>query len=231
MLLRRVPYWLASPLYVLFLLRLRSLIAAVDPVFESRCSPFSFMGPKRYTPPPCAATDIPIVDAIIISHSHYDHLSHPTVLALHKKHPNAYFLVGLGLKKWFNDCGIEKVVEMDWWNDVEMSLSPSGEKRISTASSTGTGRTDDLKDQIKATISCLPCQHTSARTPFDYATTLWCSWAVSSGGKSVWFGGDTGYRTVPELPAGECHSSRRPSCSPLSSFHWIHANSAPSRCG
>lgn len=164
------------------------------------------MGPKRYTETPCDVKDIPIVDVVVISHSHYDHLSHPTVLELHKAHPNAQFMVGLGLKKWFNDCGIENVVEMDWWNDVDLKLSPnSGEKRISDASSTDAAKSPsapNTSSEITARISCLPCQHTSARTAFDKGHTLWCSWAVSSGGKSVWFGGDTGYRAVPELPEG-----------------------------
>jgi len=170
-----------------------------DPVFEDRCSPFSFMGPKRYTKVPCHIKDLPVVDVVAISHSHYDHLSHPTVLELHKNHPNAQFVVGLGLKKWFNDCGIKNVVEMDWWNDVDLRLSPtSGEKRISNASASSPP--PPSSSDITARISCLPCQHTSARTAFDKGHTLWCSWAVESGGKKVWFGGDTGYRAVPELP-------------------------------
>ena len=173
-----------------------------DPVFEERCSPFSSVGPKRYTKVPCHIKDLPFVDAIVISHSHYDHLSHPTVVELHKKHPNAQFFVGLGLKKWFNECGIENVVEMDWWNDVDVTLSEqTGEKRISNAS-TDTPAPSSTSSDIKARISCLPCQHTSARTAFDKGVTLWCSWAVESGGKKVWFGGDTGYRAVPDLPKG-----------------------------
>ncbi|PQE17605.1 hypothetical protein CJF31_00007803 [Rutstroemia sp. NJR-2017a BVV2] len=175
-----------------------------DPVFEDRCSPFSFLGPKRYTPTPCKLHHIPIVDLVVISHSHYDHLSHPTVLELHKKHPNVQFLVGLGLKKWFNDCGIENVVEMDWWNDIDVTLSPvTGEKRVSSSSSrSSTPPRSDATSAISARVSCLPSQHTSARTAFDKGCTLWCSWAIESGGKKVWFGGDTGYRAVPELPKG-----------------------------
>ncbi|KAF4629469.1 hypothetical protein G7Y89_g8676 [Cudoniella acicularis] len=170
-----------------------------DPVFEERCSPFTFMGPKRYTKMPCEIKDIPIVDVVVISHSHYDHLSHPTVVELHKAHPKAQFVVGLGLKKWFHECGIENVEEFDWWTDVDLTLSPAtGEKRLSTASSPSQENPSD----ITARISCLPCQHTSARTAFDKGHTLWCSWAVTSGGKSVWFGGDTGYRAVPEVPKG-----------------------------
>ncbi|RDW66178.1 metallo-hydrolase [Coleophoma cylindrospora] len=173
-----------------------------DPVFEDRCSPLSFFGPKRYTEAPCHIKDIPVVDVIVISHSHYDHLSHPTVVELHKNHPNAQFMVGLGLKKWFQECGINNVEEMDWWQDVDLKLSPkSGEKRISTASASSP-EPEAPGDEIAARISCLPCQHTSARSAFDRGQTLWCSWAVSSGGKSVWFGGDTGYRSVPKLPEG-----------------------------
>ncbi|KAL2063027.1 hypothetical protein VTL71DRAFT_6099 [Oculimacula yallundae] len=182
-----------------------------DPVFEDRCSPFSFMGPKRYTEPPCHIKDLPIVDLVVISHSHYDHLSHPSVVKIHEAHPEAHFLVGLGLKKWFQECGIENVSEMDWWDDVDITLSASkmGEKLISTTSASSgspspSTDTTPPKDEnsITARISCLPCQHTSARTAFDKGATLWCSWAVASGGKSVWFGGDTGYRHVPEVPKG-----------------------------
>ena len=115
---------------------------------------------------PCKIEDLPIVDLVVISHSHYDHLSHPTVVALHKAHPKAHFMVGLGLKKWFEDSGIKNVTEMDWWEDVDLVLSPvTGEKRISNASSTIAP--NSTSSDITARISCLPCQHTSARTAFD----------------------------------------------------------------
>lgn len=91
---------------------------------------------------------------------------------------------------------------MDWWSDVDLTLTPStGEKHISDTADAFSEPSPKSSD-ITARISCLPCQHMSARTPFDKASTLWCSWAVSSGGKSVWFGGDTGYRAVPRLPKG-----------------------------
>ena len=121
---------------------------------------------------------------------------------LHKHHPNAHFLVGLGLEKWFHECGIKNVTELDWWSDVNLTLSQTtGEKRVSNASvSTSPSSNSPTASDITARISCLPCQHTSARTAFDKGCTLWCSWAVESGGKKVWFGGDTGYRAVPDLP-------------------------------
>ncbi|KAK1590558.1 NAPE-hydrolyzing phospholipase D [Colletotrichum navitas] len=158
-----------------------------DPVFEDRCSPLSFMGPKRYTSKPCDLVDIPFVDAVLISHSHYDHLSHQSVLTIQKHNPKAHFFVGLGLETWFRNAGLRNVTELDWWEDAEISLIV--DKGV-----------DHVPETISAQISCLPSQHTSARTPFDKDTTLWASWGVKSAGKSVWFGGDTGYRAVPRVP-------------------------------
>jgi L-ascorbate metabolism protein UlaG (beta-lactamase superfamily) len=165
-----------------------------DPVFEDRCSPFTFLGPKRYTPRPCDIGDMPFVDAVVISHSHYDHLSAPTVQELQKKYPEAHFFVGLGLAKWFHSIGVNRVTEMDWWEDADMILTPKAGE-------------EGGEKPITARISCLPAQHSSARGPFDKDTTLWCSWGVTSGDgpskKSVWFGGDTGYRAVPHIRKGE----------------------------
>lgn len=160
-----------------------------DPVFEDRCSPFTFLGPKRYTERPCSISDIPTIDAVFISHSHYDHLSHTSILEVQTHHPNAHFFVGKGLEKWFRQCGIKSVTELDWWEDVDFSLTAQN------------GRdTSHDPEAISARVSCTPSQHSSARGIFDKDTTLWCSWAIKSGGKSVWFGGDTGYRAVPYLP-------------------------------
>ncbi|KIE03803.1 hypothetical protein MAJ_00334, partial [Metarhizium majus ARSEF 297] len=158
-----------------------------DPVFEDRCSPFSFMGPKRFTQRPCELQDIPIVDAVLISHSHYDHLSHKSVLEIQRHHPDVQFFVGLGLETWFRKSGLNNVTELDWWEDADLNVKV---------------KTGEEEETLSARISALPCQHTSARSLWDKDTTLWCSWAVKSGDRSVWFGGDTGYRAVPALPAG-----------------------------
>ena len=91
------------------------------------------------------------------------------------------------MESWFRKSGINNVTELDWWEDADLTVTiPDGEK------------TQD----ITAKISCLPCQHTSARTAWDKDTTLWASWGVKTGDKNVWFGGDTGYRGVPYLPKG-----------------------------
>ncbi|KAK3077906.1 hypothetical protein LTS18_008945, partial [Coniosporium uncinatum] len=178
-----------------------------DPVFTMRCSPFSWLGPKRYTEMPCQIDDIHLVDAVIISHNHYDHLSHPTVLKIKELHPNVHFFVPLGNKKWFVDkCGIHNVTELDWWESRDIQLTATSTKGRTDSTPSVTETSDGKKaapKEILASIGCLPCQHTSARTPFDKSHTLWASWSVESGGKKVWFGGDTGYRAVPKLPKGE----------------------------
>lgn len=170
-----------------------------DPVFEDCCAPFSFLGFKRYTEPPCAIADLPFVDAVVISHSHYDHLSYDSVREVQKHHPNAHFFVGLGLEQWFRKGGLRNVTELDWWQEAELTLTPGAAKVETEGGATTTG--EDQKP-ITAKITCLPCQHSSGRTLLDRDTTLWASWAVQSGSpaKSVWFGGDTGYRSVATVP-------------------------------
>lgn len=178
-----------------------------DPVFEDCCSPWpvSLIGPRRFTPRPCDLADIPAIDAVVISHSHYDHLSYPSVTEIKKLHPKAHFFVGLGLEKWFRAQGIDNVTELDWWEDADLTV------RVPMTEGKTGGGGDDAQGQeaeegetkeVTARLSCLPCQHTSRRTPWDEDTTLWCSWAVSTGGKSVWFGGDTGYRSTLTVPPG-----------------------------
>lgn len=178
-----------------------------DPVFTDRCSPFSWLGPKRYTEMPCQIKDIPIIDAVVISHNHYDHLSHPTIMEIAKLHPECQFFVPLGNKKWFSECGVTKCTELDWWDEVDFTLVPSrsAEKKtsVTSADEPESNPASTSPDTMIARISCLPCQHISARSIHDRAKTLWASWSVSSGGKSVYFAGDTGYRTVPKESDGK----------------------------
>ncbi|THG94629.1 hypothetical protein EW026_g6882 [Hermanssonia centrifuga] len=165
-----------------------------DPALSVRCSPSQILGPVRYTPVPCKTEDIPVVDAIVLSHNHYDHTDTPTLQILNKRYrPHVFAPLGNG--PYLESIGIpsSNIHTLDWWDSCNVTLSipsaASPDDRISTAFK----------------VTCTPCQHTSARGIFDRAATLWSSWAVEQvleggdrQGKKVYFAGDTAYRTVME---------------------------------
>ncbi|KAB8342786.1 hypothetical protein FH972_022384 [Carpinus fangiana] len=99
------------------------LTILLDPVFSERTSPFKWLGPKRYTPLPCAIADLPPVDVVIISHNHYDHLDYDTIMAVRAKSTHTHFVCPLGNKAWFIGSGIpaDRVSELDWWNSVQVT--------------------------------------------------------------------------------------------------------------
>ena len=72
-----------------------------DPIFSDRCSPLGFLGPKRYRPAPYNVSELPKIDAVCISHNHYDHLDVQTVKDLSDFHENLHWFVPIGLKQWF----------------------------------------------------------------------------------------------------------------------------------
>lgn len=147
----------------------------------------SWLGPKRYTEPPCKLSELPAIDVVVISHNHYDHLSLPSVTEIAKRNPNCHFFVPLGNEKWFHRSGIHNVTEMDWWEQRDVSLSPQTQQTETTKVKEST--TESKIGEIMGRISCMPCQHVSARGPFDLCKTLWASWAVESGGRKVYFAG------------------------------------------
>ncbi|KAF2712382.1 Metallo-hydrolase/oxidoreductase [Pleomassaria siparia CBS 279.74] len=197
-----------------------------DPVFEDCCSPININALKRFTPPPCEIEDLPVVDLVVISHNHYDHLSYPTIKRIQKKYPDVHFFAPLGNKKWFEDCGVANVTELDWWDTRHVSLelvkgkgmgSKEEKKKVDQVSITPSSTEQSARSDgdaaaaaaeeeehksITAVVGALPCQHVTARTPFDKCRTLWSSWSIESGGAKVYFAGDTGYRSVPSVPPG-----------------------------
>lgn len=151
-----------------FLLQIKGLNILTDPQLSERASPFSFAGPSRKNPPGLNFNDLPLIDAVIISHNHYDHLDQKTVerLAEIQKGKGPRFFVPLGLKAWFEDLGIKDVVEMDWWDHVQ------------------------YKDW---TFHSVPLQHFSGRGLFDRDKTLWTGWVLEHETFKFFFAGDTGY--------------------------------------
>lgn len=137
----------------------------IDPVFSERASIFSWAGPKRFQPAPVQAKDLPAIDAVLISHDHYDHLDKPTIMDLVGK--TASFHVPLGVAAILEGWGIPKakIHEYGWWDEHEV-------------------------DGI--TIVATPARHFSGRGLFDRNRTLWCSWVMSRNGRKVFHSGDTG---------------------------------------
>jgi L-ascorbate metabolism protein UlaG (beta-lactamase superfamily) len=137
-----------------------------DPIWSERCSPVSFAGPRRVHAPGVNFDSLPRIDVVVISHNHYDHLDLPTLRRIADR-DKALFLVPLGDRELLAEAGIARVEEMDWWQA----------RRVAGL-----------------TITFLPAQHWSSRTPWDRNKTLWGSWGlVSADGVSVYHGGDTGY--------------------------------------
>ncbi|GAA5953257.1 hypothetical protein JCM8115_000474 [Rhodotorula mucilaginosa] len=176
-----------------------------DPVWSHRCSPSQLIGPARVTKPPISLDEIPAVDAVVISHNHYDHLDVATLKHLYGAQPKGslHFFVPLGNEKWMRSViGVREseVSELDWWD--ERSLRRSSEAAAGPSNS---------RSVVEANLRvvCTPCQHFTGRSLMDRNDTLWASWAVqSSTGGKVWFGGDTGYRSV----ARDAVSEDGPTC-------------------
>jgi len=149
-----------------FLLQWGGRNLLTDPHFSARASPLSFAGPKRLAPPGLALDALPAVDIVLISHNHYDHLDHASVKALAAAHPQAHFLVPHGLRRWLQRRGAQRVIELDWWQTVDLA---------------------------GCRITAVPAQHFSGRGLFDRDRTLWCGFVVEVDGARTYFAGDTGY--------------------------------------
>jgi N-acyl-phosphatidylethanolamine-hydrolysing phospholipase D len=101
------------------LVQMEGFMFLTDPVFSNRCGITPNVGPKRFRPPALTVSDLPEeLEAILISHNHYDHLDYPSVKSLNERYGNKLrWFCGQGVREWFVNCGIENVVELDWWNE------------------------------------------------------------------------------------------------------------------
>lgn len=138
----------------------------LDPVWGERVSPFTWIGPKRWYAPPVAIEQLPDVDAILLSHDHYDHLDLPSILALLRT--RARFVVPLGLGAHLRAWGVppERLTELDWWGST---TTPGG-----------------------LTLTCTPARHASGRVNPQSNDTLWAGWSMAGPDHRVWYSGDTG---------------------------------------
>ena len=148
------------------LLKLRGAFFLTDPVFSERASPVQWAGPKRFHAPPIAIADLPPIQAVILSHDHYDHLDHAAIRQLADR--VEHFVTPLGVGDRLIEWGVDaaRVQQLDWWQSTEVA----GVQLVAT-----------------------PAQHFSGRSLSDGNRTLWASWALLSPEVRVFFSGDTGY--------------------------------------
>jgi L-ascorbate metabolism protein UlaG (beta-lactamase superfamily) len=136
-----------------------------DPVLSQRASPFQFIGPARLHPAPLPLEQWKNIDAVVISHDHFDHLDMDTIA--HLAQGGTQFYVGLGigahLERW--QVPTNQIHEMDWWEQAVIK---------------------------GVTIHCTPARHYSGRTSMNNST-LWASWMIRGPQHALYYSGDTGY--------------------------------------
>ncbi|WP_299537318.1 MBL fold metallo-hydrolase [Ulvibacterium sp.] len=150
-----------------FLLQIDNKTLLIDPMFGKVAAPHDLLGANRFNSEmPIEIEKLPKIDAVLISHDHYDHLDYKSIKGLKDKVGMFYMPLGVGvhLETW----GIEKerISELDWWQDVKFK---------------------------GLTFTCTPAQHFSGRKFNNRQSTLWSSWVIQSHSKSIFFSGDSGY--------------------------------------
>lgn len=134
-----------------------------DPVWSKRASFTELAGPKRFFDAPIKLTDLPPLNAVIISHDHFDHLDPQAV----KQLTNIPFYCPLGVGKYLTSWGVTKVTEMDW--------------------------TDSAIISTNCELTALPARHFSGRSLFNRNETLWCSYMIKTNAHTIYHGADSGY--------------------------------------
>ena len=150
------------------LMKVSGVTILADPVIVGkRASMFSFMGPERFEySQDITVEDLPNIDAVILSHDHYDHLDYSTIKELKDKVDRFYLPLGVGAH--FEHWGVpaENITELNWWDEVEFK---------------------SLK------LAFTPTRHFSGRGLGDRFHTLWGSWVILSEKRRLYFSGDSGY--------------------------------------
>jgi N-acyl-phosphatidylethanolamine-hydrolysing phospholipase D len=158
-----------------FLIRLDGRTILTDPFLTDHASPLPPLGPRRFAPPALRPGQLPRIDAILLSHNHYDHLDLATIEALSGK-AQIQVVVPLRLAGYFTERGYRNVQEIDWYQQTVVH---------------------GLR------ITALPAIHFSKRTLFDRNQTLWTGYVIQSRRRRLYFAGDTAYGPVfAELAAG-----------------------------
>jgi L-ascorbate metabolism protein UlaG (beta-lactamase superfamily) len=149
------------------LLRLDGKTLFIDPMLGKSPSPFPLFGGRRYSKQlPIEIEELPAIDAVLLSHDHYDHLDYGSIKKLKDKVKQFFVPLGVGahLIRWGVDP--TKIREHDWWDELEFE---------------------------GLTLASAPARHFSGRSVGDRDATLWCSWIIAGKQAKVFFSGDSGY--------------------------------------
>ncbi|XP_060069149.1 N-acyl-phosphatidylethanolamine-hydrolyzing phospholipase D-like [Ylistrum balloti] len=153
------------------LVQLDGINVLTDPVFSDSTGPVLF-GYKRFRMPACTIEQLPSIDAVVISHNHFDHLDANSVGKLNERFgEKIVWYVPKGIGKWMKDTGCRNIVELTWWEQH--------------------GHHADLQEEIQFVLT--PAQHWSGRAIIDTNESLWGSWVIKGPRHSFFFAGDTGY--------------------------------------
>lgn len=150
-----------------FLIEMEGKNILLDPVFGQYAAPHPWLGRKRFNSEmPIDIEQLPAIDAVIISHDHYDHLDYESIAKLKDK--TERFFVPLGVDNHLERWGVADgdISKMDWWEE------------------------EAFKD---LTIAFTPSRHMSGRALTDQSATLWGSWVLKGKTKNIYFSGDGGY--------------------------------------
>lgn len=150
-----------------FLIEIDGKNILLDPIFGQYAAPHPWLGRKRYNSEmPISIAQLPTIDAVIISHDHYDHLDYESIKQLKDKTDR--FFVPLGVDNHLERWGVEeeKITKMDWWEEQPFK---------------------------GLNIAFTPSRHMSGRGLSDQSATLWGSWVLQGKAKNIFFSGDGGY--------------------------------------
>lgn len=150
-----------------FLLSIDGKKILLDPMFGPAASPVTMLGSKRFSKDILALIDeFPFIDAVLLTHDHYDHLDYPSILRLKDK--VGHFIVPLGVGNHLVKWGIERrrITELNWWDEIHWE---------------------------GITLASVPSQHFSGRGPLNRDSTLWTGWVLYGKNTRLYTSGDGGY--------------------------------------
>ncbi len=156
-------YWLG---HSTILIQTGKINILIDPILTRYASPLKHVGVKRFSQIPIEPDNLPEIDILLISHDHYDHLDHKTLLAIRRK--IKHIVVPLGVECILSGWGFDKKIirALNWWEETKIA---------------------------GVTVTATPAQHFSGRNPIKSNATWWCGFCIQTGKHTVYYSGDGGY--------------------------------------